>query len=56
MMMENVHSETYSIMIDTLIMDPHEKKYLFTAIETIPSVTKKAEWALRWIGADATFA
>jgi len=56
MMMENIHSETYSLLIDTYISDPVEKDFLFKAIENIPSVTKKAEWALRWIGADATFA
>lgn len=56
MMMENIHSETYSLLIDTYIKDPDEKNYLFKATENIPSVTKKAEWALRWIGADATFA
>ena len=54
--MENIHSETYSLLIDTYITDPQEKDFLFRAIENIPSVTKKAEWALRWIGADNTFA
>ena len=48
-MMENVHSETYSLLIDTLIKDPKEKKYLFNAIDTVPCVKKKADWALRWI-------
>ena len=48
-MIENVHSETYSLLIDTLIKDPLERIYLFDAIETIPCVRKKAEWALRWI-------
>lgn len=48
-MMENVHSETYSLLIDTLIKDKTEKDYLFKAIENIPCVAKKAEWALRWI-------
>jgi len=47
--MENVHSETYSLMIDTYIKDPKEKDYLFNAIETFPPVQKKAEWALEWI-------
>lgn len=56
MMMENIHSETYSLLIDTLIQDPQEKQYLFDAIQNIPSVARKAEWALRWIGADNTFA
>ncbi len=48
-MMENIHSEMYSLLIDTYIKDNAEKKYLFNAIETIPCVKKKAEWALRWI-------
>lgn len=46
---ENIHSETYSLLIDTYIKDSKDKDYLFNAIETIPCVTKKAEWALRWI-------
>ncbi|MBD1364043.1 ribonucleotide-diphosphate reductase subunit beta [Mucilaginibacter sp. ZT4R22] len=48
-MMENIHSETYALLIDTYIKDPAEKDRLFHAIDTIPCVTKKAEWALRWI-------
>ncbi|MEY3342979.1 MAG: hypothetical protein RL090_663 [Bacteroidota bacterium] len=48
-MIENIHSETYSLLIDTYIKDPIEKKRLFNAIETVPCVQKKAEWALRWI-------
>jgi ribonucleoside-diphosphate reductase beta chain len=48
-MMENIHSETYSLLIDTYIQDPEEKDRLFRAIETIPAVKKKAEWALKWI-------
>ncbi|WMJ71787.1 ribonucleoside-diphosphate reductase small subunit [Cytophagaceae bacterium ABcell3] len=48
-MMENIHSETYSLLIDTYIKDPKEKSKLFNALETIPCVTKKGEWALRWI-------
>jgi ribonucleoside-diphosphate reductase beta chain len=47
--MENIHSETYALLIDTYIKDPHEKHRLFHAIDTIPAVAKKAEWALRWI-------
>ncbi|MFY0627792.1 MAG: ribonucleotide-diphosphate reductase subunit beta [Reichenbachiella sp.] len=46
---ENIHSETYSLLIDTLVKDPKEKDKLFHAVETIPCVKKKAEWALRWI-------
>jgi ribonucleoside-diphosphate reductase beta chain len=49
LMMENIHSETYSLLIDTYINDDEEKKHLFNAIETVPSVKKKAEWAFRWI-------
>ena len=48
-MMENIHSETYSLLIDTYIQDPVEKDRLFRAIETIDAVKKKAEWALKWI-------
>ena len=48
-MMENIHSETYALLIDTYIKDPQEKYRLFHAIETVPAVRKKAEWALRWI-------
>jgi ribonucleoside-diphosphate reductase beta chain len=48
-MMENIHSETYSLLIDTYIKDKEEKNYLFKAIETLDCVKKKAEWALRWI-------
>jgi len=48
-MMENIHSETYSLLIDTYIKDPKQREYLFDAIETIPCVKKKAEWALKWI-------
>lgn len=48
-MMENIHSETYALLIDTYIKDPAEKDRLFHAIETVPCVKKKAEWALRWI-------
>jgi ribonucleoside-diphosphate reductase beta chain len=48
-MMENIHSETYSLLIDTYIKDNTEKDYLFNAIEHMDCVKKKAEWALRWI-------
>ena len=46
---ENIHSETYSLLIDTYIQDSKEKDYLFHAIDNIPCVKKKADWALRWI-------
>ncbi|MGN7720923.1 ribonucleoside-diphosphate reductase small subunit [Chitinophaga sp. 22620] len=48
-MMENIHSETYALLIDTYVKDPVEKDRLFHAIDTVPAVRKKAEWALRWI-------
>jgi ribonucleoside-diphosphate reductase beta chain len=48
-MMENIHSETYSLLIDTYIRDNAEKNKLFNAIDTLDCVKKKAEWALRWI-------
>ncbi|KAK0209053.1 ribonucleotide reductase small subunit [Desarmillaria ectypa] len=48
-MMENIHSETYSLLIDTYVKDPARREYLFDAIETIPCIKLKAEWALRWI-------
>jgi ribonucleoside-diphosphate reductase beta chain len=48
-MMENIHSETYSLLIDTYIKDPAEKDKLFHAIDTLECVNKKADWALRWI-------
>lgn len=49
MMMENIHSETYSLLIDTYIKDAKEKDYLFNAVEHLDCVKKKADWALRWI-------
>jgi ribonucleoside-diphosphate reductase beta chain len=48
-MIENIHAETYSLLIDTYIKDPVEKDRLFNALETVPCVKKKADWALRWI-------
>ncbi len=48
-MMENIHSETYSLLIDTYIQEPKEKTYLLNAIETMDCVAKKAKWAFRWI-------
>jgi len=48
-MMENIHSETYALLIDTYIKNAEEKHKLFHAIETVPAIKKKAEWALRWI-------
>ncbi|XP_043284913.1 ribonucleoside-diphosphate reductase subunit M2 B [Venturia canescens] len=55
--MENVHSEMYSLLIETYIKNPNEKDFLFNAIENLPCVAKKANWALNWINNDeATFA
>ncbi len=54
-MMENIHSETYALLIDTYIKDATEKNRLFHAIETVPCVKKKGEWALKWIE-NGTFA
>ncbi|KAH3680047.1 hypothetical protein WICPIJ_008428 [Wickerhamomyces pijperi] len=51
-MMENIHSETYSLLIDTYIKDPKESDFLFNAIENIPCIKQKADWALRWISDD----
>jgi ribonucleoside-diphosphate reductase beta chain len=51
--MENIHSETYSLLIDTYIKNKEEKDKLFNALETIPAVQKKAEWALKWVDSDS---
>lgn len=48
-MMEMIHSETYSILIDTYIKDPIEKSQMFRAVEDHPAIKAKAEWALRWL-------
>src|SRR4026207_2195281 len=53
---ENIHAETYSLLIDTYIKNPLEKTKMFNAIETIPCVKKKAEWAIRWIVNAPSFA
>ena len=52
-MIENIHSETYSLLIDTYISSTKEKEYLFTALESIDCVKKKGEWALKWIESDS---
>jgi ribonucleoside-diphosphate reductase beta chain len=52
-MMENIHSETYSLLIDTYIKDATEKDKLFNALETVPCVTKKGQWALKWIKSES---
>ncbi|GAB3525932.1 ribonucleotide-diphosphate reductase subunit beta [Pontibacter brevis] len=48
-MMENIHSETYSLLIDTYVKKQSEKDHLFNALETVPAVGRKGEWALKWI-------
>jgi ribonucleoside-diphosphate reductase beta chain len=53
---ENIHSETYSLLIDTYIQNAAEKDRLFNAIDTIPAVRKKAHWAMRWIDSTESFA
>jgi len=52
-MMENIHSETYSLLIDTYVKNDEEKNKLFKAIEVFPAIKKKADWALRWIDSDS---
>lgn len=56
MAMENIHSETYSLLIDTYVKDPKEKDILFNAVENFDCVAKKANWALDWISSKASFA
>ncbi|KAJ3190158.1 Ribonucleotide-diphosphate reductase (RNR), small subunit [Gaertneriomyces sp. JEL0708] len=48
-MIENIHSEMYSLLIDTYIKDQAERQFLFDALDTVPCIRKKADWALRWI-------
>jgi ribonucleotide reductase beta subunit family protein with ferritin-like domain len=55
-MIESIHSETYSLLIDTYIQDNDEKHKMLSAIHTVPSVKKKANWAKKWINDHATFA
>ena len=56
-LMESVHSETYSLMIDTYIDNPQEKLDILRAVRTVPCIQKKAEWAFQWIESkDASFA
>lgn len=54
--MENIHSETYSLLIDTYLKDPVEKDKHFNAIENLDCVARKAKWALKWIKSDKSFA
>merc|ERR1711871_189366 len=54
--MENIHSETYSLLIDTYVRDSEKRNHLFNAIDTVPCVQKKAAWALKWISESSRFA
>jgi ribonucleotide reductase beta subunit family protein with ferritin-like domain len=54
--MEGIHSETYSLLIDTYVKEKDEQDHLFRAIDTIPCIRKKADWALKWIDSQADFA
>lgn len=54
--MENIHSETYSLLIDTYIKDTNEKSFLFNAISNVPVIHKKASWAMKWINQNDRFA
>lgn len=55
-MMENIHSETYSLMLDNIVKDPTKKEYLFNAIQNVESVKLMADWAFKWIESSASFA
>ncbi|GJJ76250.1 ribonucleoside-diphosphate reductase subunit M2 [Entomortierella parvispora] len=56
-MIENVHSEMYSLLIDTYVKEPSQRDHLFDAIDTIPCIRKKAAWAMKWISdSNSTFA
>lgn len=55
-MMENIHSETYNLMIETFVEDSEKKNFLQKGMETIPCVKKKADWALKWIQDDSNIA
>jgi ribonucleotide reductase beta subunit family protein with ferritin-like domain len=54
--MEGIHSETYSLLVDTYVKDKAEQDHLFNAIETIPCIKRKADWALKWIESEDDFA
>lgn len=54
--MENIHAETYGLLIDTYIKDAKQKDHLLNAIKTIPCITKKADWAMKWINGNESFA
>ena len=52
--MENVHSETYSLLIDTFIKDSDEKYGMLNAIQYYPCIKKKTDWAVKWIGNESS--
>ncbi|GIL67098.1 hypothetical protein Vafri_20541 [Volvox africanus] len=52
---ENIHSEMYSLLLESYIKDPVEKHKLFHSIETVPCIKKKAQWAIKWIGSESSF-
>ena len=54
--MENVHSEMYSLLLEHYVRDSAERDHLFHAIDTVPCVQKKAQWAQRWISSSNSFA
>merc|ERR1711953_1037804 len=56
MAMENIHSETYSLLIEQYIRDPEEKERIFDAIHTMPAVSEKAQWAMQWMNTENSFA
>merc|ERR1711903_300258 len=56
MAMENIHSETYSLLIEQYIKDPSEKEKIFDAIHTMSAVSEKAQWAVQWMQKDNSFA
>jgi len=56
MMMEDIHSEVYSLMLENIVRDLDERVELFNAIETVPSIKKMANWAFKWIESDKSFA
>merc|ERR1712241_1413199 len=56
MAIENIHSETYSLLIEQYIRDPGEKEAVFDAIETMPAVQEKAQWAIQWMNDENCFA
>lgn len=56
MMIETIHSETYSLQIDNIVRDPEEKEQLFNAVREFPCIAEKAEWAIKWIESNDSFA